>query len=185
MEGTHHTLVLRTLLATNRNATSAVANPTRKKLAASCLVTTENLKMLVFVNGSVASMLETSLIHIKQCRKSVRESHSARLAFGRRRLACAFRFFLLRFAKQGLRRFHASIRLIFESFTSKNMIATILTDKPSSYFPCCAPVKNRGGSNATLRGWGSTGRLRTVTGKRQACESGTDCSTPRYCGPFF
>jgi len=56
MELTHHTFVLRTRLATNRSATNTVAKPTRKKLAASCCVTTENSKMSVAVNGSVASM---------------------------------------------------------------------------------------------------------------------------------
>jgi len=41
----------------NRNTTSVVAKPTRKKFAAKCLVTSSEWKMFVFVNGSKGSML--------------------------------------------------------------------------------------------------------------------------------
>ena len=59
---TDHTLVLRSLLATNRSATRIVAKPTRKKLAASCCVTMGKLKIFVLVSGSVGSILVVVLI---------------------------------------------------------------------------------------------------------------------------
>jgi hypothetical protein len=109
MESTHHTFVLRTLLATDRSAINTVANPTRTKLAASCLVTKGNSKISVVVNGSVVNMPSSyrtlTLVDVFMSR------NTNQLVFCWRWEACVFQWLLRRCNEQGLEH-----RLIPESF---------------------------------------------------------------------